>query len=393
MKKILFTILLGAILLFGGSSVFAQYAQYAQCNQTNYTPIQCGYYQEGFQDGVADAQNNQDNNYKRYRNKLDGSKYESYYQQGYDAGYTSIRPYQRWNSQQRSVYDNGFRDGENDRRRNISRLPERYDGQYNQSYQDFYKQGYFDGYDGRSRQYDVPLGNYPNYPNNPNYPTNPNYPGNPNYPNYQRGTPTGTIYWNGRVDDRVNIIIQGSEVKTFVLGGNSGQPTEQTMNGVLPRRNSTISVVKSEGRGTATVIQQPSRENKYTAIVQVLDSKRGDDNYRLQISWQSTGFQTEEPYQSGRVTWRGRVDQTANIIITGSDVDTQDASATGISGVTFNLSGYLAHRPGSVTVRKNKGRGTVNVLQQPNADNDYVAIVQVFDNDKGAGDYEIEISW
>ncbi len=80
-------------------------------------------------------------------------------------------------------------------------------------------------------------------------------------------------------------------------------------------------------------------------------------------------------------------------MISGSLVQTQDASATGVANVTSNISGYLARRPGSVTVNKNKGRGTVNVLQQPNAENDYVAIVQIFDNEKGAGDYEIEITW
>lgn len=388
MKNLLFSILLCVI---AGFSVSAQnIQQYGQCSQSNFTPIQCGYYQEGYQDGASDAQSNRNNDYKRYRNKLDGSKYENYYQQGYDAGYSSIKPYQKWSNEQRNGYDDGFQDGESDKRRNISRLPERYEGQYNKLYEAFYKQGYYDGYDGRTRQYDLPIGAV--QPNNPNFPTNPT---NPNFPNNSRGgTATGTVDWVGKVDDRVNIIIRGNEVRTEVLGGTSGQPTLQTMSGVLPRRSATLSVAKNQGRGTASVIQQPSRENKFTGIVQILDSKRGDDDYRLQISWQSnTLIQVEEPYQSGRLVWRGRVDQTANITISGSDVDTQDASGTGLSNVTNNLSGYLAHRPGSVSVKKNKGRGTVNVLQQPSAENDYVAIVQVFDTDKGASDYEIEITW
>jgi hypothetical protein len=382
---------LWAMILLAGLSVSAQYVQqYGNCQQTNLTPIQCGYYQEGYQDGANDAQINQENNYKRHRNKLDGDKYENFYRQGYDAGYAAVRPYQRWDKDQKENYDDGFQDGENDKRRNISRLPERYEGQFNKSYEAFYKQGYYDGYDGKSRQYDTPLGGVqPNYPNYPNYPTNPTYP---NYPSYQQGTATGTVYWSGKVDDRVNVVIQGSEVRTQIVGGTSGYATQQTMNGVLPRRAATISVNKTDGRGNATVIQQPNRDNGYTAIVQIFDSKRGTDDYSLQINWQSTA-PVEEPYRSGRVTWRGKVDQTANIIIAGSSVQTQDASATGLSGVTHNISGYLARRPGSVSVKKNKGRGTVTVYQQPTAENDFVAIIQVFDADKGGGDYEVEISW
>lgn len=385
MKKILFSVLLCAI---AGFSISAQTVQqYGQCSQSNFTPIQCGYYQEGYQDGVGDAQTNRNSDYRRYRNKLDGSKYESYYQQGYEAGYSSLRTNQRWNSDQRNSYDDGYQDGESDKRRNISRLPARYEGQYNKTYEAFYKQGYFDGYDGRSRQYDTQIGgNQPNYPNNPNFPNNPDFP--------RGGTATGTVDWVGRVDDRVNIIIKGNEVRTEIIAGTSGQPTQQTINGVLPRRSATVSVNKIEGRGTVSVIQQPSRENRFTAIVQIVDSKRGDENYRVQISWQSAVLQQiDEPYQSGRIIWKGRVDQTANIVISGNDIDSQDASGTGLTNVSNNFSGYLARRPGSISVKKNKGRGTVNVLQQPSAENDYVAIVQVFDTDKGAGDYEIEISW
>src|SRR5690349_6526623 len=95
---------LGVFIFLTGFSVSAQYVQ-PQCNQTNFTPIQCGYYVEGYQDGTNDAQNNQESNYKRYRNKLDGSKYESYYRQGYEAGYSNSPSNPRWNNNQRNAYD------------------------------------------------------------------------------------------------------------------------------------------------------------------------------------------------------------------------------------------------------------------------------------------------
>lgn len=378
MKKSLFSII--ATVILATYSVSAQFVpQYDQCGQNNFTPIQCGYYQEGVQDGASDAQSNRSNDYRRYRNKLDGNKYESFYRQGYEAGYSNLSPNQRWNNEQRNSYDDGFRNGESDRRRNISRLPERYEGRYNRSYEAFYKQGYYDGYDGRVRQYDTAIDGSQNFPTNPTFPSS-------------GGTASGTANWDGKVDDRVNIILQGSQIRTQVLGGNSGQPNSQFVNGVLPSRQSTVSVRKLSGRGEVNVIQQPNRSNGYVAIVQVIDSRRGADDYRLELSWQSDVL-VEEPYQSGRVNWKGKADQTVNIVISGSLVQTQDASATGVSNVTSNISGYLARRPGTVSVNKRKGRGTVNVIQQPSEDNDFVAIIQIFDNEKGAGEYEIEITW
>jgi hypothetical protein len=380
MKK-LFVISLCGIVLFAGQSLFAQ-----QC-QGNYSPIQCGYYQEAYQDGVADAQNNRNNDYKRYKIKLDSSKYETYYKQGYDAGYSSIRPYQRWERDQKSAYDDGFQKGDSDKRRNISRLPERYEGQYNRTYEAFFRQGYFDGFDGRSKQYDVPVGSVP-----PVNPTNPSFPNNPTFPAYKAGTATGGVSWSGRIDDRTNIVIQGDQITEQTISGSSSFGINKSMSGVLPRAASIVSVIKMDGRGEARIIQQPNRDNNYTAIVQVSDPKSGPDNYRLQMNWQATE-PLEEPYQSGRVSWRGRVDQTANIIISGNTVQTQDASGTGLQVFSSNLNGYLARRPGTVSAIKQRGRGTVTVLQQPTPENGFVAIVQIFDAERSSAEYEVEISW
>lgn len=305
--------------LFLGIIGFSSVGVFAQCDRSTQSPIRCGFYDEGYQDGANDARNNQNNDYRRYRNKLT-SQYESYYRDGYDAGYRSA---------------NG--------------------------------------------------GNYPGYPG---------YPGNPGTPGYPGpGNNSSSFYWRGRVDDRMNIVIQGSSIKTDVLSGSGYGSVEQNQNAVLPRRAVNVTATRLDGRGNVTVVQQPNRRNNFTAIVQIYDPKGGADNYRVQISWQSSGYQPEEPYQSGNVRWSGRVDQTANIVISGSDVDTQNVSGNGVSNVNFNINGYLAHRPGTVNVRKRDGRGSVTVLQQPSRENDYTAVIQVFDPDGGADNYDIEVSW
>lgn len=391
MKKILFYLLVSSLLGAFSQSITAQVVfptatGYTQCDRATYSPIQCGYYEEGYMDGYKDAQANRTFDNKRYQDKIDSRRYEDFYRRGYQAGYSSIKPYAKWDSTQRDAYDNGYKDGDSDHRRNISRLPERYEGDYNNATELYYKQGYYDGYDGRSKQYDTQIGAQGNNPGG-------NFPGIWGPDGGQGGSRSGTVSWNGRVDNLVNINIQGSNVQNQLIAGTFGDAT-QSMTGSLPRRAVLVTVRKLSGRGTANVVQQPNRQNNFTAIVQVSDPKSGADNYRLEISWGTNqAAPVDEPYQSGKATWSGKVDQTVNVMVAGSDVQTQDASGTGVSDTTYGITGYLARRPGTVTVKKIKGRGTVSVVEQPSYENDYTAVIRIFDPDKGRGDYQIEISW
>ncbi len=349
---------------------------FPQCDKARLSPIKCGYFEEGFQDGAEDAKSNRDNDHKRYRSKYE-NQYESFYRSGYEDGYRSVRPYQNWTNDQKDAYDVGYRYGEDDRNRRISRLPARYEGRYERIYEAFYQKGYYDGYDNRPRQYDTPVGNNP---------TNPF----PNRGNNRRGTATGTLTWNGRVDNRVQIVLQGDDVQTKQLAGRLSN-VYHNLQGVLPRRNATVSVIKLDGRGDVRIMQQPNRNNNYTAIIEIYDDKRSDDNYNLQIRWQASNVQ--ESYSPGRLTWRGKVDATVDIIISGDYAEAVDRTGSGLTVLRSDLSGYLAARNGTVRVNKKDGRGTVNVIEQPSIQNDYTAVIRIFDPRGGDDEYEIEVVW
>lgn len=358
--------------VYGQASVVQQ-----QCDRQNLSPIRCGYWEEGYQDGANDARAGRDSDHRRYRAKFE-SLYEQFYRDGYEAGFKNTGGRLRWTDVQKNAYDLGYNDGERDRDRRISRLPARYEGQYDRAYEAYYRQGYFDGYDDRDRRYDFPVeggGTLPTLPR-------------PGGQTGRRGTATGTLTWNGRVDDRVNIVIKGDTVNTQTVSGSLSQ-TYHTLAGTLPRRGVDFTIAKLDGRGTAFVLQQPARENDYTAIIQVYDPRRGNDNYNLRVTW---ALKRQEPYSSGRVVWRGRVDQTANIAISGGDVEVVEYAGP-LTDVSFTFDGYLAARPGSVTVRKLEGRGTFTVLEQPGPQNDYTALIQIFDPRGGDDSYEIEVIW
>lgn len=361
------TVLAALVLLFGG---FIETHKVLAQSVEQLSPVERGYYDEGYQDGSNDAQNNRSNDYKRYKKKYT-ERYESFYKQGYQAGYIYIKPNIKWTSDQRKAYDKGHGYGKDDLKKNISRLPERYEGKYDKRYEAYYIKGYADGYDGRPKQYDTrvdDIGGGGGVPSN------------------------NSISWSGRVDDRVNITINGSSVQSVAISGSEVSRVDYRINNTLPRRPVNVSVRLLRGRGEAFVIQQPSRTNDYTAIVQVYDSRGGASDYQLDIGWETSNI--EEPYQPGRVYWSGRVDNRVNVIIAGDYVRSLDAAGTGMSNVNFNITGYLARRNGNfVSVRKLRGRGEVIVIQQPTWDNDFTAIIQIIDNDRSADDYQIEISW
>lgn len=374
MRKLLLLSFAFCIVGFGGVTASAQ------CDPNTQGAIKCSYYNEGYQDGSNDARNNRSRDYRRYRDKYE-RKYEDFFRDGYNAGYDSIRPTTRWTNSQRNAYDSGYSIGQNDRRYGAyNRSTEGARGGYDSNIAAYFQQGYDDGYNNRSRQYDVPLGNNP-----PTYPpTYPPFPG--------QGSTTGTAYWNGRVDDRANIIIRGNTINAQNVSGNATTTFSQNMTGSLPRRATNITVRKRDGRGSVSILQQPNRMNDFTAIIQIYDPKGGARDYKLEISWTGPG-NIDEPYQAGSVSWRGRVDQTANIVISSSEVQSVDASGTGLWSVSHTVNGYLARRPGSVSASKRRGRGTVTVLQQPTWENDFTAIIQIFDPNGGADNYEVDISW
>ena len=357
--------------------VFGAISASAQCDPASASPIKCSYYNEGFQDGANDATNNLRSDYRRYKDKFE-RKYEDTFRIGYEAGFNSIPlAGPRWSNSQRSAYDSGYTIGQNDRQSNGQGRPGEPQGRYDQNIGLYFQQGYNDGFNNRSRQYDVVLnGNGQIYPPNPG-----------------GGTTSGSATWSGRVDDRANIIFRANTIYAEHVSGNQGTQTSyQNVNGPLPRRDATVTARITSGRGSISITQQPNRSNNYTAVAQVYDPKGGAENYSVEMVWMSQSA-VEEPYRSGGVNWSGRVDGTVNIVISGSDVQSVDTTGNGMYNVNFNINGYLARRPGNVSARKRKGSGQVTVLQQPSRDNDFTAIIQVYDPKRGADNYQVDISW
>jgi hypothetical protein len=96
---------------------------------------------------------------------------------------------------------------------------------------------------------------------------------------------SGRVYWRGTVDDRVRLVIRERQIETQILGGRPFPDGTFSFTAALPTRTVTVEVNKTKGRGTVRVVQQPTRANDYTAVVEIADNDGGAKEYQLDIYW------------------------------------------------------------------------------------------------------------
>ena len=95
----------------------------------------------------------------------------------------------------------------------------------------------------------------------------------------------GSVEWRGRVDDRVQLVIRGRSVQERTVSGTRFEQGRANFTSGLPAQNVNVSVRPLAGRADVRVIQQPTRQNNYTAIVEIADPARGAQEQRLQVFW------------------------------------------------------------------------------------------------------------
>ena len=96
---------------------------------------------------------------------------------------------------------------------------------------------------------------------------------------------------------------------------------------------------------------------------------------------------------SGRMTWRGRVDDDVRIRVRGGTADVETIGGTPYYDGQPAFTGSLPQRRVNVALKMRKGRGSAFIEQQPSRENDFTVIIRVKDPKGGASDYELEISW
>lgn len=239
--------------------------------------------------------------------------------------------------------------------------------------------------------------------------------------------------WTGRVDREVYITMRGRDLRTS--GPDAGMPNRARVNDALPRGRGDVIVRLADGRGEVDVVEQPSARNNYTTTVRVRDRRSGADNYRITAFWSGDdrfddrrdrrddrfddrrdrrddrddrrndrrddrddrddrGGYDDRTNGSGSLRWSGRVDDVVELRISGRRVDAITRSGNRVEDVNSNIRGNgLPSRDVTVTVDRNTGRGSVQVVQQPAAWNGYTAVIRIYDPAGGANFYDLSAFW
>jgi hypothetical protein len=95
------------------------------------------------------------------------------------------------------------------------------------------------------------------------------------------------LHWSGNVDGLLEIRIQNGRVSYRTLSG--AQPTAIRANAGnvgIPRGSSSVSVQQNQGRGSVSVVQQPSSYNGYTTVLRVNDPQSGASYHDFDLYWQ-----------------------------------------------------------------------------------------------------------
>ena len=105
------------------------------------------------------------------------------------------------------------------------------------------------------------------------------------------------------------------------------------------------------------------------------------------------GGQFPDTGRSGRMTWRGRVDDDVRIRIRGGSIDVETIGGTQYNDGQANFFNSLPPRRVTVRLTAQRGRGEIFIEQQPSRENDFTAIVRIRDPRGGASDYQFELQW
>lgn len=221
--------------------------------------------------------------------------------------------------------------------------------------------------------------------------------------------------WSGRVQQETFITVRGSNAR--VREGRYESSGNLRLNSALPRDDGRLMVRLERGSADVDVVQQPSYRNDYTAVIRVRDNARRNDRIQVAAFWRPeydgrVGNNRDGDGPWGRIDdradrrddrrdmgtrsafrWSGRVDNEVEIRLQGRSVSYRTLSGAALRDVRLDTQQGLPREEGFVSVTQRNGRGTVTVIEQPTARNNYTAVIRVRDPQGGASTYDFDVMW
>lgn len=259
----------------------------------------------------------------------------------------------------------------------------------------------------------------------------------------------GVLRWRGVVEHDATIRFRGDGVQR--LGGDEADD-RVTVTDALPSSEVLVYVRPLRGHVLVSVDEQPTRDNRYTATVEILSDRREAEPVEIEVLWirerpgrsdsswggGGGGYGHGSGYDRGgaaggtwrhddhdgdhhheydeatnhdhdplddsrlgrsgrpvdRLTWTGVVDGSDYIDLKGGTVTVRHVKNLPIQRMKYDVSSPLPAQPVEMEVIKRDGRGKVRLVNEPSAGNDWTATVLVDDTDGGGSDtYAFDLRW
>ncbi|HWQ32143.1 MAG TPA: RICIN domain-containing protein [Blastocatellia bacterium] len=99
------------------------------------------------------------------------------------------------------------------------------------------------------------------------------------------------------------------------------------------------------------------------------------------------------PEGPGSMTWRGMVDGTLRVEVRGATITEKATEGSPYTNSNYQFTASLPRRAAFVSVSRRRGRGSVEVIEQPSEYNNFTAVVQIRDRQGGSDNYEFVLRW
>jgi hypothetical protein len=219
--------------------------------------------------------------------------------------------------------------------------------------------------------------------------------------------------WEGDVDGAAILIIQGDRVNVDTRNTGSVARTNYRFNDPLDARER-VDVENRLGGARVRVLEQPRRNNNYTAMVEIDTRGRGMQRVSLDFYWDERGAVSRNNRNdrygegtrsrtndrlgnsgnaNGLARWSGQVDDEVFVLMRGRQFFSTAVRGRTVYNQQTDITNPLPRRPVNVTLQDARGRGQIEIAEQPDSRNNFTAKIRITDPEAGAGTYGFTLGW
>jgi hypothetical protein len=203
------------------------------------------------------------------------------------------------------------------------------------------------------------------------------------------------IAWSGRVDQEAIISCRARSCVSESANGAPVADPHFKFSRPLPDREVEVNLEQPEGRGEIRLVEQPSERNRYTARVSIHDPQSGSGEYSFVLAWPRSGGKEPELHPMVRgLVWSGTVEGRVRVTVQGGAVLSDVVAGQRVKDERAEVLEPLPARSDlNPVAKKLRGRGEVQIVEQPSDKNNYRLVFEIRNPEGGADNYEIEVDW